>query len=47
MASYQRSIRFATDHKQNISVAGSALQFTWHILIAGMYFLLKEEFLHQ
>ncbi|XP_059480932.1 XK-related protein 6-like [Neocloeon triangulifer] len=34
MASYQRSIRFATDHKQNISVAGSALQFTWHILIA-------------
>ncbi|CAB3375570.1 Hypothetical predicted protein [Cloeon dipterum] len=35
MASYQRSIRFATDHKLNISVAGSALQFTWHILIAG------------
>ncbi|KAF4518816.1 hypothetical protein B566_EDAN008145 [Ephemera danica] len=34
MASYQRSIRFAQDDKLNLSIAGSMLHFTWHILIA-------------
>lgn len=35
MASYQRLLRVALKTKQNISWAGTIVQFMWHFLVTG------------
>jgi hypothetical protein len=36
MASYHRSVRLAQQHKLNIGIFGTVLQFLWHFCITGM-----------
>jgi hypothetical protein len=35
MASYQRSIRFVQEDKDNISWGGTVMQFLWHFMVTG------------
>jgi hypothetical protein len=39
MASYHRSIRMVQADKDNMSYAGTAMQFMWHFNVTGNYLI--------
>jgi len=39
MASYHKNVRIAFENRKNIGNTGTVLQFLWHIMITGIFFI--------